>query len=150
MQFESPLAPYDAIKKAKKYFEEDVLNTTIKEAPLTRGDDQILEVGISGGRWEVFWMKIHAVKSETGSRVYLKGRPGISQLTMGSIAVLVSVPFAFLALMNDNYWLLFIPVFFLILGVLSIIMPIVRIRNTRKEVIEKLTEEKKEKKRKQK
>ena len=147
MEIESPQAPYDAIKTAKKYFEDDVLNSVIKEAPLTRGDDQILEVGVSGGRWEVFWMKLHAVKWDKGSKIYMKGRPGISQLTMAAIVTVLSGPFTALILLYSNkYWLLIIPIFFLLLGILSIIMPLVRIRNTRKELIEKLTAEKKERK----
>lgn len=146
MEFESPLAPYDAIKAAKKYFEDDVLNSVIKEAPLTRGDDQILEVGISGGRWEVFWMRLHAVKWDKGSKIYMKGRPGISQLSMGAIAAVLSGPFtAIILLYSNNFWLLFVPIFFFILGVLSIIMPIVRVRSTQKEIYEKLTAEKKKK-----
>jgi len=143
MNFDSPLAPFIAIKEAKKYFENEVTNAVIKKAPLTRGDDQILEAGISGGRWEVFWMRIQAIKSENGSRIYVKSRPGTTQLTMGTIAVLLAVPFAYLVLNNNSYWLLFIPIFFFILGVLSIIMPIVRARTTRKEIYEKLTAEKK-------
>ena len=144
MEIESPQAPYDAIKIAKKYFEDDVLNSVIKEAPLTRGDDQILEVGVSGGRWEVFWMKLHAVKWDKGSKIYIKGRPGISQLTMGAIAATLSGPFTALILLYSNkYWLLGVPIFFFILGLLSIIMPIVRVRQTQKELYEKLTTEKK-------
>ncbi|MHA1244993.1 MAG: hypothetical protein ACTSP7_10525 [Candidatus Heimdallarchaeota archaeon] len=136
MEIESPQAPYDAIKTAKKYFEDDVLNSVVKEAPLTRGDDQILEVGISGGRWEVFWIKLHAVKWDKGSKIYMKGSPGISQLTMGAIAATLSGPFtALILLYSTNYWLLFVPIFFFILGVLSIIMPIVRVRSTQKELL---------------
>lgn len=146
MEFDSPLAPYDAIKKAKKYFEDEVLNIVIKEEPLTRADDQILEVGISGGRWEVFWMKIHALNIEKGSKIYMKGRPGISQLTMAAIAMVISGPFTVLVFLNDTYWLLFIPIFFFILGLLSIIMPFIRVRSTQKELLELLTTDKKVKK----
>jgi hypothetical protein len=76
----------------------------------------------------------------------MKGRPGISQLTMAAIAMVISGPFTVLVFLNDTYWLLFIPIFFFILGVLSIVMPIVRVRSTQKELLKLLTTEKKGKK----
>ena len=50
MEYESPFSPYEAIKKTKKFFTEEILNVTIKEEPMGKGDAQMIDVGISGGR----------------------------------------------------------------------------------------------------
>ncbi len=140
MEYESPLSPYDAIKKTEKFFTEELLNVTIKEKPIGKGDAQMIDVGISGGKWEIFWMKVYASKNPVGgSIITTKGRSGLQQLSFAAIILVLSGPFFFLVFSNENYWVLAFPVLLLVVGFLSILMPIIRVRTTNKQLKEVLT-----------
>ncbi|MFW9922151.1 MAG: hypothetical protein ACFFDW_02560 [Candidatus Thorarchaeota archaeon] len=150
MEYESSLSPSDAIKKAEDYFENEVLNHVIKEKPLSKKDKQLLEIGVTGGRWEVFWMKIAAARTSAGiTKIAITSRPGLAQLSFGAIVLLLSGPFIYLSIANDAYWVLFFPIFLFIIGLLSIIMPLIRMRETGKALKEVLTEKREIKKKKQ-
>lgn len=147
MEFDCPYTPYEAIKKTESYFTNEILNTTIKEKSPSKKDQQFLEIGVSGGNWEVFWMKIFAVTNNSGgSSIITKGRSGIMQLSFAAIITMLSVPFFYLVLWNEIYWAVIFPSFFLLLGIVSIIMPYIRIRQTTKGLKEVLTNEREIKK----
>jgi len=140
LEYESPFSPYEAIKKTKKFFNEEILNVTIKEEPMGKGDAQMIDVGISGGRWEIFWMKVYASKNATGgSIITTKGRSGLQQLSFAAIVLVFSGPFFYFALSSSRYWIFAFPVLLFAVGLLSIIMPIMRVRSTNKQLKEVLT-----------
>lgn len=140
MEYESPLSPYDAIKKTEKFFMEEIGNAIVKEKPLSKKDAQMIDIGITGGRWEIFWMKVYASKDAAkGSIITTKGRSGLQQLSFAAIILVLSGPFFYLSLSNDAYWALIFPVVFFIIGFLSILMPIMRVRSTSKQLKEVLT-----------
>ena len=140
MIYESPLAPSEVIKKAEKYFSNEVLNSTIKEKPLSKKDEQKLLVGVTGGRWDIFQMEISAYMDERGIiHINSKGRCGLQQLFFAFLIWLLSTPFLFMAVSNTRYWLIIFAGFLFLVGVLSLIMPIVRIRETQKGLKEILT-----------
>ena len=140
MNFDSPLSASEATKKVTNFFEEEETNAIIKEKPLAKKDKQFLEVGITGGRWEVFWMKILATNYiEQGSNIKITSRIGMIQLTVAITSMLFSGPFLYLILTSMRYWLLIVPIFFFLLGLLSLIMPIVRIRSTKVKLRKLLT-----------
>lgn len=141
MEFESTLSPSDAIKKSEEYFENEILNHVIKEKPLSKKDKQLLEVGVTGGRWEVFWMKIAAARTSGGiTKIAITSRPGLAQLSFGAIVFLLAGPFIYLAIANDTYWIFFFPVLLFLIGLLSMIMPIIRLKETEKGLKEILTQ----------
>ena len=147
MEFDCPYTPFEAIKKTESYFTNEILNTTIKEKSPSKKDQQFLEIGVTGGNWEVFWMKISAVANNSGgSSVITKGRSGIMQLSFAAIIAVLSGPFFYLILWNEIYWAVIFPSFFLLLGLMSIIMPYVRIHQTTKGLKEVLTNEREIKK----
>ncbi len=140
MEYQSPLSPYDAIKKTEKFFTKEILNTIIKEKPMGKKDKQIIDIGVSGGRWEIFWMKVYATKNPLGGSIIItKGRSGLKQLSFAAIILMLSGPFFYLVLSNNVYWALLFPAVFFVLGILSILMPIIRIRSTNRELKEVLT-----------
>ncbi len=140
MEYESPFSPYEAIKKTEKFFTEELLNVTIKEKPMGKGDAQMIDVGISGGRWEIFWMKVYASKNATGgSIITTRGRSGLQQLSFAAIILVFSGPFFYYALSSSRYWIFAFPVLLFAVGLLSIIMPIMRVRSTNKQLKEVLT-----------
>lgn len=141
MEYESPFSPYEAIKKTEKFFQEEVLNVTIKEKPMGKGDAQMIDVGISGGRWEIFWMKVYASKNASGgSIITTKGRSGLQQLSFAAIILVFSGPFFYYALTSGRYWIFTFPVLLFAVGLLSILMPIMRVRSTNKQLKEVLTD----------
>ncbi|HUU78968.1 MAG TPA: hypothetical protein VMX55_11525 [candidate division Zixibacteria bacterium] len=142
MEYESPLSPYEAIKKAENFFANEVINSKVKEKSLSKKDQQMLEMGVTGGNWEIFWMKIFASRNNLeGSRIYTKSRFGLMQLSFASIITVLSGPFLYLVLWNEVYWALVFPSFFFLLGVLSFVMPFYRIISTSKNLKQILTNE---------
>jgi hypothetical protein len=134
MEFESPIRAYDAIKRSQKFFEAEVLNSKVKEEPLGKKDTQLLKMGISGLNWEFYWIQIFASNNETGSTIQIKGRLGIMQLFLASIIILLSGPFLYLAINNPGFFTIAITIVLFLIGVLSIIMPIIRLRSTIKHL----------------
>lgn len=140
MEYESPLSPYEAIKTTEKFFAEEILNVTIKEKNLGKGEAQMIDVGISGGRWEIFWMKVYASRNAAGgSIITTKGRSGLQQLSFAAIILVFSGPFFYYALSSSRYWIFAFPVLLFAVGLLSILMPIMRVRSTKKQLKEVLS-----------
>lgn len=140
MRFESPLSPYSAIKKAEKFFEKKVLNSTIKEQPLSKRDEQMLEMGVSTLSMESYWMKIYAQKNKAGgSTIRVKARLGLMQLTFAAIVLALAGGFLYYAIAKPNFVTIFVPLFFFIVGVLGIINPLLRINSTQKDLKEALS-----------
>lgn len=150
MEYLSQYSPSEAIKITESFFENEILNTVIKEKPLSKKDPQILEVGVTGGRWEIYWVKIYASRATSGeTRIFSKGRPGLAQLSFGVIIWLLAGPFLYYVIANNIYWTLIFPAFFFILGLLSVIMPIIQSRKTQK-TIQAILQQKREIKKKEK
>lgn len=144
MEFESPLSPYRAIKKAMKFFETKVNNTKIKEAPLSRRDPMVLDVGITTIWGEIFWTKINTrrTKDKQSSKVFVKSRPGTRHMFFSLIVLLMSGPFLYMALRDDiRYFPLVMAIVFAFIGIASMIMPLVRISKINKQIKEVLTSE---------
>jgi len=145
MEFESPLSAYRAIKKATKFFETKVSNAKIKEAPLSRKDEMLLEVGITTIWGEIFWTRVNTrrTKDKKTSKVFVTGRPGTRHMFFSAIVLLASGPFMFMALRGEDiaYFTLFVSILFAFIGIASMIMPIFRIRKTNKQIKEILTSE---------
>jgi len=145
LEFESPLSPYRAIKKAMKFFETKVRNTKIKEAPLSRRDQMLLEVGITTIWGEIFWIKISTRRSKDkqSSKVFVTSRPGTRHMFFSLIVILMSGPFIYMGLNKEpiGYFTLIVAALLAFVGIASMIMPVVRIRKTNKQIKEVLTSE---------
>ncbi|MBD3189914.1 MAG: hypothetical protein GF308_04690 [Candidatus Heimdallarchaeota archaeon] len=140
MKFDSPLSPYKALKKAEKFFEKKVLNSSIKEQPLSTQDEQLLEIGVNTLSVEVYWVKTYAQKNEEGgSTIKLKSRLGLMYLTFAAIALLLAGGFFYYAIANPHIITIFVPVLFFIVGMLAIISPLIRINSIQKELKEALS-----------
>ncbi len=144
MEFESPISPYRAIKKAMNFFEKKVNNTKVKEAPASRRDPMILEVGITTIWGEIFWTRINTRRSKDkqSSKVFVKSRPGTRHMFFSAIVLLLSGPFFYMALSNDiRYFTLIMAAFFALIGIASMIMPVVRINRINKQIKEVLSKD---------
>ncbi len=140
MEFDSPISPHKSIKKAEKFFELKVNNSKIKEQPLSRKDPAILEVGIATIFGEIFWMRIHAKrKKDKSTRIILKGSVGVRHMFLSSIVLLMSGPFLYYAISSENIFVYLVAGFFAALGIFSLLMPLFRIRTTRKQLVEALS-----------
>ncbi|MEA2069988.1 MAG: hypothetical protein U9O98_01720 [Asgard group archaeon] len=131
MDFESPHSPSKAIERAEKYLKGNILNAIIKEKPLNRQEKQKLEVGVTGGRWEFFWIKIYAQKNlDKGSKITLRANIGLQQLTFSAIILLLAGPFLYFAISNPTFFTIFVPSILALFGFLGILVPIIRLRKT--------------------
>jgi hypothetical protein len=135
LRFVSNLSPYYAIQKAEEYFEK-VANSIVKEKPHGKGDEQMIEIGVSGGRWELYWTKIKAEKmaEEKGSEITIKSRLGLMQLSLGAIVFVLSGPFLYYAIAKPGFFTIFVTVLIALVGILSIIVPIIRIIQMQKQL----------------
>jgi len=140
LDFDSPLTPFRALKKAEKFFEYKVNNTKVKQKPLTKTDEPLLEVGVTTIYGEIFWLKVHAGRNkEKTARLSIWGRMSTRQLFISAIAFLMSGPFFYMAFnSNNNVFVFMLAGFLAILGLFGLIMPSFRIRSIKKKFKESL------------
>ncbi len=142
MEFESPLSPYKALKKTEKFFELKVNNSKIKDQPLTKKDPQFLQMSVATIFGEIFWMNIHTRRTKTKTtKVSLKSRPGTRHMFLSAIVMLMSGPFLYFAVNSGNIFNYFIAGLFAVIGIASMIMPIIRINGTQRKLKEALSTE---------